>query len=46
MSGVAAGFALTGLAADRAGPVVAVLAGAALAVLMRRDTFDEAGAAR
>ena len=48
-AGVAAGFALTGLAVGRAGPAVPMLAGAAvlmvaaLAVLVRRDIFDEAG---
>jgi predicted MFS family arabinose efflux permease len=51
-AGVAAGFALTGLAVGRAGPAVPMLAGAgvlliaALAVLMRRGAFDEAGRPR
>jgi predicted MFS family arabinose efflux permease len=45
-AGVAAGFALTGVAVGRAGTAAPMLAGAAvllaaaLAVLMRRDTFD------
>jgi predicted MFS family arabinose efflux permease len=47
-AGVAAGFALTGLAVGRTGPAAPMRAGAAalmvaaLAVLMRRDTFDSA----
>jgi MFS family permease len=47
-AGVAAGFALTGLAVGRTGTTVPMLAGAAvllaaaLAVLVRRATFDEA----
>jgi predicted MFS family arabinose efflux permease len=47
-AGVAAGFALTGVAVGRTGTAAPMLAGAAvllaaaLAVLMRRDTFDEA----
>jgi predicted MFS family arabinose efflux permease len=48
-AGVAAGFALTGLAVGRAGPTAPMLAGAAVllaaafAVLMRRAAFDEPG---
>jgi hypothetical protein len=48
-AGVAAEFALTGLAVGRAGPTVPMLAGAAVllaaafAVLMRRAAFDEPG---
>jgi predicted MFS family arabinose efflux permease len=49
-AGVAAGFALTGLAVGPAGPTVPMLAGAAVlacaacAVLARRTIFDRAGA--
>ncbi|HEY2263423.1 MAG TPA: MFS transporter [Streptosporangiaceae bacterium] len=51
-AGVAAGFALTGLAVGRAGPTVPMLAGAAVltcaacTVLARRTIFDRAGAIR
>jgi predicted MFS family arabinose efflux permease len=51
-AGVAAGFALTGLAVGRAGTTVPMLAGAAVlvcaacAVLTRRNIFDGGGATR